>query len=57
MKNEECSITVQVGRDIFNELNTDIGRDDIRLYSASDFMNQMEYMHGVSTNSQYRRCI
>lgn len=57
MENEECSITVQVGRDIFDELNTDIGRDAIRLYSVSDFMNQMEYMYGVSAISQYRRCI
>lgn len=46
----ECDATVQVGRDIFNRLNTDIERDAIRMYLISDFIDQMEYKYGVSTS-------
>lgn len=46
--NIECKITVQDGRDIFNELNTDIERSAVRMYLISDFMNQLEYKYGLT---------
>ena len=44
----ECQVTIQDGRGIFDGINTDIGRDAVRMYLISDFMNQLEYKYGLT---------